>query len=157
MATAQIASDWVDESTPDWVDETPGDWVDEKPSQRPTVNVVAPVVRPPDPGAKRLSPAMTAYQRGLDSFLAGDRAGAETHSKEALRIDPNLTEASRMLDRLRFDSTAGIATQSQGNPSPVIEKTNLNMAAEVATGLVKAALPPMPRTFTEAGRALAAP
>lgn len=138
----------MEDAPPDGYEDSPPDGYEDATivtANRPTVNVAVPVVRPPTPGAKPLSQAMTAYQRGLDSFLAGDRAGAETHSKEAIRIDPNLTEASRMLDRLRFDPKSGTVPMVTEDAPAVDVGSNRNRgAAEVASGLVKSAIPPIP-------------
>ena len=141
----------LEDAPPDGFEDSPPDGFDESPAvtaQRPKVSVASPVVRPLDPGAKPLSPAMTAYQRSLDSFLSGDRAGAEIHSKEALKIDPNLTEASRMLDRLAFDQKQGTKNMAQETPSLTFPQqngqTNLSNAAEWLSKNINKAKPPLP-------------
>lgn len=111
----------LEDAPPDGYMDGPPDGYEDTPTgttKQPTVNTGALVVRAPTPGAKPLSPAMAEYRRGFDSFLAGDRSGAETHSKEALRIDPKLTEASQMLLRLKNDGNAG--TRPMEAPKPTV-------------------------------------
>ena len=143
----------LEDAPPDGFEDSPPDGFEESPTvtaQRPKMNAAALDVREPEPGDQPLSPAMTAYRRGLVSFLAGDRAGAEIHSKEALRIDPNLTEASRMIDRLRFNPQAGTSAMvTNETPSVDTGRNDNRGAAEVATGLVKSAIPPFPGIGTK--------
>lgn len=44
--------------------------------------------------------AVEAYNRGLDAFLSGDHAGASKFAQMALQIDPQMVEATRMIERL---------------------------------------------------------
>lgn len=44
--------------------------------------------------------AVEAYNRGLDAFLSGDNAGATKFARMALTIDPQMVEATRMVERL---------------------------------------------------------
>lgn len=44
--------------------------------------------------------AVEAYNRGLDAYLSGDHAGATKYARMALTIDPEMVEATRMVERL---------------------------------------------------------
>ena len=44
--------------------------------------------------------AVSAYSKGLDAFLGGDNETATKYARIALQIDPEMVEATRMIDRL---------------------------------------------------------
>lgn len=44
--------------------------------------------------------AVEAYNRGLEAWLSGDHAGATKFARKALTIDPEMVEATRMVERL---------------------------------------------------------
>lgn len=44
--------------------------------------------------------AVEAYNRGLDAYLSGDHVGATKFARMALTIDPQMVEATRMVERL---------------------------------------------------------
>lgn len=92
---------------------------------------------------KASSIALDAYIKGLDAYIAGDRENAVRMAREALRFDPTMVEAQRMLERFKVSPNAGTTPVDFPTSLPVHKIENrFSSIAPLATKIVQSATPP---------------
>jgi hypothetical protein len=92
---------------------------------------------------KAPSNALDAYNKGLDAYIAGDRENAARMASEALRLDPTMVEAQRMLERFKVSPNAGTTPVDFPTSLPVHKIENrFSSIAPLATKIVQSATPP---------------
>ncbi len=112
------------------------------------------------PAAKPGADAMAAFQKSVEAFKAGDRKSALAAAQAALSADPGMAEASAMIQRLSRNPEAGstpLRTPESDASLLGRERAPAGGAAAIAAKAVRMALPPIPKNFDEARKAVMAP
>lgn len=97
---------------------------------------------------KQPKKALEAYRQSLNAFQAGDRAESSRMAQEALRLDPSMVEARRMLERFQINPAAGTGQRaSVTEPTAISNKTAMDQSRGIAPqvlDIVKKAVPNLP-------------